>query len=89
MNYSYIHVYNATIQAIMSTEWLLIVEKNASLQVWETFYQDVYDMYCCFVTCVGVGEWVMSQKKMFRFEKNVGNYGRPLTCFYMKHFMLV
>ena len=34
-------------------------------------------LYYCFV--MGSGGWVMSKKKTFRLEKNVGNYGRPLS----------
>ena len=64
----YTHVYNATILATMSSESLLTVEENASLQVWKVFYHDVYGMYCCLVMGgVGGGSW--AKRKRFVYKK--------------------
>ena len=47
-------------------------------------------MVCIVVLLWGGGGWVMSQtkmfhlEKMFRLEKNVGNYRQPLTAIYTK-----
>ena len=63
----------------MSSECLhvLNVGKNASLLVWKTSYHDVYGMYYGFV--MGMWVWIMSKKKTFCLEKNVGNYRQLLT----------
>ena len=60
---------------IISSEWLITVETNASLQVEKC--STMMCMVCITVSLWGVGH--EQKEKVLFIKKNVGNYGRPLT----------